>query len=505
MKSDLSSEVFEPLFQINNVNKAWLFLCNILTNCFDKHAPVITKRVKGTFAPWLSSEIKKLMNNRDKMLRKFRKTNDNNHWDEYKRLRNSSTAELRKAKSDYHQSLLTENRNNPRKFWQAIKSIFPSKKFRVGVPAESNLRKANAFCEFFSSIAMKLKHTTFKLREFIWNPPTVVKQRTQQTFQFGYVSTIFVERELKKLKRKKATGFDNLPPGLLKDAAAEIASPLAYIINLSLRSGQVPSQWKIAEVIPLHKSGSTDDNNNFRPISILPVVSKILEKAVHHQLMNYIEDNNLLSDNQFGYRSMRSTELATTLFTDFIRKSADNGLMTGAVFLDLSKAFDTLGHDRLLQKLKSYGIKGLALQWFTDYLFQRSQIVKLGQEHSSPCPLVCGVPQGSILGPVLFLLFFDDFSDCVHHCNVLQFADDTVIFISSKKVCDIEYLLNRDLNSISLYLKTNELVANLKKGKTESMLFGTAKRISSLPGDSRNLKLFFNDSPINFTDTLTHT
>ena len=130
--------------------------------------------------------------------------------------------------------------------------------------------------------------------------------------------------------------------------------------------------------------------------------------------------------------------------------------------------------------------------------------MKLGQERSSPCPLVCGVPQGSILGPVLFLLFFDDFNDCIHHCNVLQFADDRVIFVSSKKVCDIENLLNSDLNSVSLYLNTNELVANLKKGKTESMLFGTAKRISSLPGDSRNFKLFFNDNPINFTDTYTY-
>ena len=105
MKTDLSREVFEPLFHINNVNKDWLILCNILTNCFENHAPVITKRVKGTFAPWLNSEIKKLMSNRDKMLRKFRKTNDNNHWDEYKRLRNSCTAKLRNAKSDHHQSL----------------------------------------------------------------------------------------------------------------------------------------------------------------------------------------------------------------------------------------------------------------------------------------------------------------------------------------------------------------------------------------------------------------
>ena len=173
-----------------------------------------------------------------------------------------------------------------------------------------------------------------------------------------------------------------------------------------MRSGQVPNEWKIAEVIPLHKSGSTEDNNNFRPISILPAVSKILEKAVHQQQMTYVEGNNLLSENQFGYRSMRSSELATAIFTDAIRKAADNGLITGAVLLDLSKAFDTLGHDQLLQKLRSYGIKGMALQWFTDYLFQRSQIVKLGQECSRPCPLVCGVPQGSILAWDLSCSYF---------------------------------------------------------------------------------------------------
>ena len=136
------------------------------------------------------------------------------------------------------------------------------------------------------------------------------------------------------MKQHKATGIDNLPPGLLKDVSSEIAGPLAYIINFSLQSRQFPNEWKIAEVIPLHKSGSTEDNNNFRPISIVPVVSKILEKAVHQQLMTYVEGNNLLSENQFGYQSMRSTELATAIFTDAIHKAADNGLMTGAVFWD---------------------------------------------------------------------------------------------------------------------------------------------------------------------------
>jgi hypothetical protein len=236
---------------------------------------------------------------------------------------------------------------------------------------------------------------------------------------------------------------------MLKDVASVIAGPISYIINLSLRSGQVPTDWKVAQVVPLHKSGSTTDTNNYRPISILPIVSKILERAVHYQLMDYLERNNLLSENQFGYRNKRSTELASALFIDSIRKSGDKGLLTGAVFLDLSKAFDTLDHSKLLDKLKCFGIKGLAHTWFIDYLFQRSQIVKLGQEVSSPCPLLCGVPQGSILGPVLFLMFFNDFNECLHHSKVIQFADDTVIYVSSKSVTNIEKQLNADLDKIA--------------------------------------------------------
>ena len=215
--------------------------------------------------------------------------------------------------------------------------------------------------------------------------------------------------------------------------------------------------------MPLHKSGNTTDHNNFRQISILPIISKILEKAVHHQLIDYLERNSLLSQNQFGYRNKRSTELATALLTDSIRKAGDNGLLTGAVFLDLSKAFDTLGHDRLLEKLKSYGVKGLAFNWFADYLFQRSQVVKLGQELSAPCSMVCGVPQGSILGPILFLIFFNDFDDCLCHSKILQFADDTMSYVSSNCVSEIETKLKMDMSAIFVYLKTNDLVINLSK------------------------------------------
>ena len=161
---------------------------------------------------------------------------------------------------------------------------------------------------------------------------------TKTVFVFTYVSTVFVEKEVKSLKRIKAAGIDGIPPGPLKDASSVLAKPLAFIINLSLQTETVPSEWKIAKVVAIHKGGSKDDKKNFRLISVLPVISKILERAVHHQLVQYLEDNNILSKNQFGYRKKRSTEIATLLLIDEMSKEIDKGKMVGAVFIRLSKA-----------------------------------------------------------------------------------------------------------------------------------------------------------------------
>ena len=503
LNKDLEEQDWSPIYNTtNSVDDTWRYFKDVLLNVTNKHAPFIQKQVKGQLCPWLSSEIKELMNDRDKAMRKSRRTKSDSDIAAYKLLRNRCNNKVRSAKNRYHKDLLIENKNNPAKFWSVIKSLFPSGKSSESTSTHSTsrddlLRKSNSFCQYFSRCAKNLKDLMFPLQNLRWKTPNFpFHKRTEKVFTFGYVSTLFVEKELKSLKRKKATGADNIPPGVLKDAARSVAKPLAHIINHTLNSSTVPADWKIAKVIPLHKKGDKSLESNYRPISVLPVCSKIMEKAVHHQLIKYLESEKLLSDQQYGYRKCRSTELASIHLTDDIRKSVDKGELVGALFVDLSKAFDTLSHDVLIRKLRTYGIRGIALQWFTSYLFDRKQFCVIDGVKSSSESIVHGVPQGSILGPVLFLLYFNDFGDCLKHSRMIQFADDTVLYCANKAVENIEIKLNEDLKCISEYFNSNELIMNVSKGKTESMLFGTQKRIGMVSGI---LNLEYNGVPLSST------
>ena len=369
-----------------------------------------------------------------------------------------------------------------------IQENFPSKSKSVcTLDQGESSNSVTMFSKYFASVAQILKANAIPLMNFVWRFTPQSSPRTNKVFSTGYVSKIFIEKELRSLVRNKATGIDDLPPGMLKDCAALIAKPLCHIINLSLRSSTIPSIWKVAKITPIFKSGNTSLTENYRPISVLLVLSKILEKAMHLELISYLEREKLLHDSQYGFRSKRSTKLASTLLCDSIRREVDSGRLVGAVYIDLSKAFDTIGHAILLQKLQTYGITGKELAWFQDYLFYRSQIVELCNTQSKCEPIFCGVPQGSILGPLMFVIFYNDFVDYVSKSSVIMYADDTVIYVSDTDVFKIETYLNQDLEKISQYFRENELIMNLKKGKSEVMLFGTAKRLK-LHGKSLNVE-----------------
>ena len=275
----------------------------------------------------------------------------------------------------------------------------------------------------------------------------------------------------------------------------ELSKPLTYLINRCLEKSIFPSSEKIARISPIYKSSEHNLLTNYRPISILPVLSKVFELIVHEQLYTYLENNNLLSNVQFGFRRNRSTQHAVTLLSDHIRTSTDNQMYTGVVFLDLSKAFDTVDHGCLLSKLSAHGIENYELRWFENYLFNRKQYVTYQACQSEYQTVNTGVPQGSILGPLLFILLMNDIESSLLKCQILLYADDTVIYFSDKNIEQIQKILNEDISNINRWFIDNYLSINLKKGKTEFVLFGSSKRLTK----ANDVVISINDVPITQT------
>ena len=504
MSENISShEDYGQVLNEKNINICWNKLKGIITSCLDEIAPKITKRIRGQPSPWMSVEIKTHMNKRDILLRKSRKTKHPEDIVSFKRKRNQVNSLVKHAKKVYFKEQLENSAHDSNRFWNTLKRLYPSKStsttrtFKIN--GELNCDKksiAKTFSSYFSTIVCKMKKRAFALRDCIWTTQSFEPLRTCRKFKFKPVTENTVKKEIVKLKRKKATGLDGIPTFILKDCAEVLKTPLTNIVNNSLSSGIYPTDWKISKLIPVFKSGSSAEVENYRPISVIPAVSKIIERIIHRQFSVYLEESDLLTDCQFGFRRKRSTELAATLFVDNIKSKVNDGAMVGAVFIDLSKAFDTISHSKLLQKLEMYGVTGVELAWFSDYLFNRNQRVQYDNFLSSEEKVFCGVPQGSIIGPLLFVLFYNDFPSCLKHAQCIIYADDTVIYVPGKDIFIIQTRLSADMDRISSWCIKNELILNLKKGKTEAMLFGTSKKLAM---QSDTLHITFAYENINYT------
>ena len=248
-----------------------------------------------------------------------------------------------------------------------IKTIFPTKieespaqSFNIDAKCATNKKSiAIGFCLFLSKIASALKEKSIRFKNFIWSPLCKAKTKTKLAFKLIPITVSDVFVKLKKHKHKKAAVPENLPPDFLKDIAIIIAKPLAHVINLSIATGIVPSGFKIGLITPVFKNGPENDMDNYHPITVLPVCPKIFEQCVCKQSIDSLESSNLLSNHQFGFRSNRNTESAVTLFTDHIRKSMNEGKVTGSIFIDPSKTFNTLSHAQILENLSSAGATGV--------------------------------------------------------------------------------------------------------------------------------------------------
>ena len=268
---------------------------------------------------------------------------------------------------------------------------------------------------------------------------------------------------------KKATGEDNLAASFLKEAARVLAKPICNLINKSFSEGKFPTEWKCARIIALCKGGKRSLCNNYRPISILPILSKIIENHVHKSLYNYICENNLLCPNQSGFRPFHSCQTTLVDMINDFNIAMDQGCMIGCIAADLRKAFDVISHDILLKKLQIYGCNETCVKWFQSYLHERSQMVYLDNENKSTKSHVrYGIPQGSNLGPLCFSLYINDMPLIIPGVKVCMYADDTTIYVSGNSKEVIESKLQTALNSLTLWCNSNKMVINATK--SHSML-----------------------------------
>lgn len=272
-----------------------------------------------------------------------------------------------------------------------------------------------------------------------------------------------IETEINNLKSGKSSGPSSIPVNILKLTQHVVSKPLEIIFNASFASGVVPNDFKLANVIPVFKKGSQYSLCNYRPISLLSVFNKLLEKLIYNRLINFIDKNSIFFNKQFGFRAKHSTNHAILCIIDRIQKAIDDRNYSCGIFLDFSKAFDTINHNILIRKLQHYGVRGLALDWFISYLSNRNQVVTVNGVQSELLSISCGIPQGSVLGPILFLLYINDFHKCSKLFDFHLFADDANLFYENKNVSVLETTVNAELNRVYDWLCANMLSLNIQK------------------------------------------
>ena len=341
-----------------------------------------------------------------------------------------------------------------------------SSRFKINdIITSDKKRICNGFNDFYINVGNNLAQ---KIPNSTKTPKDFVKDCNPNSMFVDSVSKEDVVKIVASLKSASA-GWDGISLNIVKSSFISIVEPLTHYMNLSLMNGIVPDELKIARVIPLFKSGDITLFSNYRPVSVLPLFSKILERLMYARLLSFINNSKLLYKFQFGFREGHSPELALIYLIDKISNSLENGEYVLGVFLDCSKAFNTVNHEILFEKLEMYGVRGIALNWFKSYLKNRYQYVVYNGERSDKKRITCGVPQGSILGPLLFLLYINDLANVSEKLFALLFADDSNMFLSGKNVDELVNSMNIEMEKVTDWLNVNKLSLNLKK--THYMIF----------------------------------
>ena len=407
------------------------------------------KKYKGN--AWLTAGILKSINSKNILYKKLMQTpaDSPNYPDlslNFKSYKNIIRRTIMHAKRTYYKTVFNSYSTNLKKTWQTINESLNRRKKNIG-----DTRPLNA------------------------NPSADLPAKPNCNLKFQSVTVDNVSRIIDSLKPKTSSGVDCISNKLIKYVKNVIMEPLTVIINQMLNVGIFPDSLKISKVIPIYKKGDNTIFSNYRPISLLPSISKIFEKIILEQITTYLDTNNLIHKHQCGFRKNHSTEYAALHIVNYLNYELDRNRTPTNVYLDLSKAFDTLSHNILLRKLKHYGVCDSALNLMKSYLEDRKQFVQFDESISEMKAIHKGVPQGSILGPLLFLIYINDIPNSSNLFNFLMYADDTTLYCCLEDIDSVnkELVLNSELKSVHLWLSANKLTLNVNKSKY--MLFSKHK------------------------------
>ena len=427
---------------------------------------------------WVSPGLLISIKHCKKLYRKHLKNQSNKQIHaKYKRYNSELKRTKRAAMKQYYNAKCTEHRDNTRKLWQTINQVIKKKNNKTeviealiieNIHVTSGSVIVNEFGKYYSTVGKKLAEGMPSPRRTVASYLKEVESNQKSIFLMP-VTEVEIRKIIGKLLPKHSSGIDNINNKILKELGDLIVYPLTKIFNNSLCEGIFPRAMKQAKVVPLYKSKNRELTTNYRPISLLLTLSKILEKLMYSRVYKFLCTTNQLYVSQYGFRKQHSCEHAVGELVARITKGMETGKFTAGIFLDLSKAFDTLEHDVVYAKLEKYGLRGTCLQWFQSYLSDRTMLVsckagETGNEYKSETYTVTyGTPQGSCLGPLIFLIFCNDLQNHLMFLSCIQFADDTTLYITHKSIDYIKFCIETDLNTLQDWFIANKLTLNVSK------------------------------------------
>ena len=447
-------------------------MVNIILECADYHCPTRQMKIRENSPSWLSKEIIEELYYKDDLYKVAYRSGKTEDWALFRNQNKRVKKLILEAKEEYTKDILAQNEGNPRKFWRCVNEITGLGRNKKGKSIGKIIDENGT--EFQNSEAAEFMNKYYteagpKLAEKIhsqWEPTDCLKN-IKTLFEFDFISEIWVQKLVQEIKTSKSSAIDELSSKLLKDAFSVLIVELTYLYNTCVETCIFPTAWSIGKISPIPKTNySSTLPKNWRPITQIPLPGKLLERVLHDQIYKYLEHNGLLYNQQYGFRKKHSTTKAIFDVLKNLYDKWNEKMYTGCIFVDFSKAFETINHSILLEKLKLYGFKSNSLKLMTSYITTRTQITKVNDHVSSSRFVKCGTAQGSILGPLIYILYVNDVLKQMEDSqDIYLYADDMLIMSSNKNVENMMLSLQNKMNTIYSWCKMNKLTINESKTK----------------------------------------